>query len=149
MIDNGVSTFDWSPAPPSTTHPGAEMLYGCLLKNLNNFLNFEQPPFCEQLMLFYSLKLYWFALKIISGPSDNAMENFKALEAKKYVESSWIQSVKHLWVSPEVFLAKSLISPSYRVSSKPYQTWVALNKDADVLFGHCTCMAGLVELNNG
>ena len=39
------------------------------------------------------------------------------------------------------------VKPSQH-SSILYKTWVAIQKDGAVLSGHCTCMAGILEVCN-
>ena len=83
---------------------------------------------------------------LIDPAKGNRKDALKALQAHSYVAANYLQEIKHILVKNRtIFLAKSKVSPSFKVSAVAHQAWVAIDMDnADVLFAHCTCIAGLV-----
>lgn len=71
------------------------------------------------------------------------MKNYKSLEAHKFFTDGWVQMIHHL--KPEgsdCTIFKTQVKPSYRVTEKPHNTWVAVTSDGKILAAHCDCMAG-------
>ena len=70
------------------------------------------------------------------------MENYKSLEAYKFFQDGWVQTVMHMKIEGDVFLMRSDVRPSYRTTSEPHKPWVAVKSNGNILAGHCNCMAG-------
>ncbi|XP_047141028.2 uncharacterized protein LOC124816062 [Hydra vulgaris] len=73
------------------------------------------------------------------------MENYKALEAWRFFQDGWVQTIVHMKVCQNVTILKCKVRPSYRTTSPNHKPWVALNSLGNVLTAHCDCMAGLGE----
>ena len=70
------------------------------------------------------------------------MENYKSLEAYKFFQDGWVQTVMHMKIEGDVLLMRSDVRPSYRTTSEPHKSWIAVKSNGNVLAGHCNCMAG-------
>ena len=71
------------------------------------------------------------------------MKNYKSLEAHKFFTSGWVDVVLHYKPSPgDITIFKTRVKPSWRVTDKPHNTWVAANSNGAVKVAHCDCMAG-------
>ena len=73
--------------------------------------------------------------------SNEAMENYKSLEAYKFFISGWVQTAKQMVLPTGVVILKAEVRPSYKTSNQPHQSCVAINKRRFII-GHCNCMAG-------
>ena len=63
-----------------------------------------------------------------------------------YLNSGWVQTV-WFFIIPDTgnCLLRAKVKPSQRLSDKPHEAWIALNKgNGDAINAHCSCMAGLV-----
>ena len=90
---------------------------------------------------------------------------FKSLEAHNYytryhfmyiflaiiyilvIHSGWVQTVYYhdLVYGNKNCVLKALVNPSQRLSEKPHEPWIAVDKlSGTVVTAHCTCMAGYV-----
>ena len=74
--------------------------------------------------------------------SPAAMKNYKALDAHRYYQSGFVHEIKHMVSTLGFFVLKCEVSPSYRTAVDLHKPWVCINKDGDVMCGHCNCMAG-------
>ena len=70
------------------------------------------------------------------------MENYKSLEAYKFFQDGWVQTVMHMKIEGDVFILRSDVQPSYCTTSEPHKPWVAVKSNGNVLAGHWNCMAG-------
>ena len=70
------------------------------------------------------------------------MENYKSLEAYKFFQDGWVQTVMHMKIEGDVLLMRSDVRPSYRTTSEPHKSWITVKSNGNVLAGHCNCMAG-------
>ena len=70
------------------------------------------------------------------------MENYKSLEAYKFFQDGWVQTVMHMKIEGDVLLMRSDVRPSYRTTSEPHKLWIAVKSNGNVLAGQCNCMAG-------
>ena len=70
------------------------------------------------------------------------MENFKSLDAWKFFQDGWVQTIYHMKLEGGVIIMKSDVRPSYRTTATPHKPWIALGLLGNVLYGHCDCMAG-------
>jgi hypothetical protein len=72
-----------------------------------------------------------------------SLKAYKSLEAYSYlpfVETVWCNTIK---VDSPVCLLKARVRPSQRISDKPHEPWIVVNKQTgSVLSAHCTCKAG-------
>jgi hypothetical protein len=73
------------------------------------------------------------------------MENYKSLEAWKFFQDGWVQTIFHMKVCQDVIILKCDVRPSYRTTSPNHKPWVALDSLGKVLTAHCDCMAGYVS----
>lgn len=73
--------------------------------------------------------------------TSETMKNKRSLEAHKFFVSGWVQAVLHI-KTDKCFVFKSSVKPSWRVTSKPHNTWVAVENSGKVRAAHCDCMAG-------
>ena len=61
--------------------------------------------------------------------------------------SGWVRTVLYHDIGNDNCNLTAKVTPSQRVSEKPHEAWVALNKTTcAVVTGHCTCMAGYVNV---
>ena len=69
------------------------------------------------------------------------------LQNTPYLSNGWVRAVLYHGLGHEnkhCFL-KALVNPSLRLSEKPHQPWVAVEKQCGtVVTARCTCMAGYV-----
>ena len=70
------------------------------------------------------------------------MENYKSLDAYKFFEDVWVQTLMYMKIEGDVFIIRSDVRPSYRTTSEQHKPWVAVKSNGNVLVGHCNCMAG-------
>jgi hypothetical protein len=66
-----------------------------------------------------------------------------------FVVSGHVKTVEYHPVDPDVpyCALRAEVIPSQRITEKPHKPWAYVNKTtAEVLCGHCTCMAGLGEV---
>jgi len=71
------------------------------------------------------------------------MKNYRSLEAHTFFTDGWVQTVHHFKPErSESTIFKTQVKPSYRVTEKPHNTWVAVKSDGNILAAHCDCMAG-------
>ncbi|XP_052217200.1 uncharacterized protein LOC127835044 [Dreissena polymorpha] len=69
------------------------------------------------------------------------MRAFRALYGKNYVESGWLEDVRHC-KEGDIHFLKATVSPSQPgVGRSEYQSWAALSDDG-IVTGQCTCPAG-------
>ena len=72
------------------------------------------------------------------------VKNYKSLDSYKYFVAGWVQKTD--WkVYKDVVLIRGSVKHSYRVSEPSLQPWVIVQNNGTVVYGHCTCMAGLAE----
>ena len=96
-------------------------------------------------MAFSSISRCLSSPHLIKSPrvfSNEAMENYKSLEAYKVFVSGWVQTVKHMVLPTGVVILKAEVRPSYKTRNQPHQPGVAINKRVSIVIGHCICMAG-------
>ena len=72
----------------------------------------------------------------------SSMKNFRSLEAHTFFTSGWVDVVLHHKPCADTTVFKTHVKPSWRVTDKPRNTWVAVNKTGEVTAAHCDCMAG-------
>ena len=63
-----------------------------------------------------------------------------------YLNSGWVQTV-WFFIIPDTgnCLLRAKVKPSQRLSDKPHEAWIALNKgNGDIINAHCSFMARLV-----
>ncbi|XP_014676996.1 PREDICTED: uncharacterized protein LOC106816868 isoform X2 [Priapulus caudatus] len=77
--------------------------------------------------------------------TQEAMKNYRSLDAHKFFVSGWVQTVLHKKVGGNHVLFKADVKPSWRVTEEPHHPWVAVKTDGAVVTAHCDCMAGLGE----
>ena len=94
---------------------------------------------CEYLCLLTLVFKFQHRLGIFSP---EAMENYKALEAWKYFQEGWVQTVVHMKISQDIMILKCDVRPSYRATSPNHKPWVALDVLGNVVTAHCNCKAG-------
>ncbi|KAG5848695.1 hypothetical protein ANANG_G00101860 [Anguilla anguilla] len=70
------------------------------------------------------------------------MKNYKSLEAHKFFISGWVDVVLHHKPSAGITVFKTQVKPSWRVTDKSHDTWVAAKRTGEVKAAHCDCMAG-------
>jgi len=79
------------------------------------------------------------------------MKNYRSLEAHTFFTDGWVQTVHHFKPErSESTIFKTQVKPSYRVTEKPHNTWVAvmgiswdgMGSDGNILAAHCDCIAG-------
>ena len=90
--------------------------------------------------------LYHYLIKTPGVYSQEKIENYKALQAHKYLLSGWVQNVVHVILSSGNVLLMCDVRPSYCTSDKPHKPWIGLSESGYVTAGHRTCMAGYVFL---
>ena len=59
--------------------------------------------------------------------------------------SGWVRTIFYhdLGTDNPNCVLKGTVNPSQRLSSKPHEAWVAVQKSSGIVTtGHCTCMAG-------
>ena len=59
--------------------------------------------------------------------SNEAMENYKSLDAYRFFESGWVQTVYHISMDCCIVF-KADVTPSYRTTDDPHHAWVAVDK---------------------
>ncbi|KAJ6646091.1 hypothetical protein Bhyg_01301 [Pseudolycoriella hygida] len=75
----------------------------------------------------------------------NDFNSWKAMDAYKYFESGWIQSIGcKIIADGSIVIAE--VKHSNRLKEKPNKCWTVINKDGVPLCGHCRCMAGAGEV---
>ena len=75
------------------------------------------------------------------------MHNYKSLEAYKYFESGWVQTIKYHCPRVGMHVVYAKVLRSQATTEEPVQAWLALSTSSgvtEVSCAHCTCMAGLV-----
>ena len=50
----------------------------------------------------------------------------KSLEAYKFFQDCWVQTVMHTKIEGDVLLMRSDVRPSYRRTSEPHKPWIAV-----------------------
>ena len=86
----------------------------------------------------------------VASPSCYTKEQlraYKSLDGYKYFVDGWVSNVV-VWPVPEnprVFVVCGRVKHSQRLSLKPLQPWVVIEKEGMVVCAHCDCMAGLGE----
>ncbi|KAK7121786.1 hypothetical protein R3I93_022768 [Phoxinus phoxinus] len=88
--------------------------------------------------------IYHYLVESPSLYTSETMKNKRSLEAHKFFVSGWVQAVLHI-KTDKCFVFKSSVKPSWRVTNKPHNTWVAVENSGKVRAAHCDCMAGLGE----
>ncbi|XP_063963770.1 uncharacterized protein LOC129270480 [Lytechinus pictus] len=76
--------------------------------------------------------------------TQQAMMNYRSLEAHRFFTSGWVQTIFHKKVGHHMLL-KADVKPSWRVTESPHHPWIATTVDGVVVAAHCDCMAGLGE----
>lgn len=69
------------------------------------------------------------------------MKNYR-IKFEVYFTSGWVQVICH--VEPETSdctIFKAQVKPSWRVTEKPHNTWVAVKNDGKIKVAHCDFMA--------
>ncbi|XP_047143880.1 uncharacterized protein LOC124817620 isoform X2 [Hydra vulgaris] len=89
--------------------------------------------------------LYQYLIKTPCIYSPEAMENYKSLEAWRFFQEGWVQTVVHMKISQDIMILKCDVRPSYRTTSPNHKPWIALGLLGNVVTAHCNCMAGLGE----
>ena len=86
----------------------------------------------------------------VASPSCYTKEQlraYKSLDGYKYFVDGWVSNVV-VWPVPEnprVVVVCGRVKHSQRLSLKPLQPWVVIEKEGMVVCAHCDCMAGLGE----
>lgn len=71
------------------------------------------------------------------------MKNYRSLEAHIFFSSGWVQVILHIKPDgSDCTMFKAQVKPSWRVTEKPHNTWVAIKDDKTIIAAHCDCMAG-------
>ncbi|XP_060771536.1 uncharacterized protein LOC132882266 [Neoarius graeffei] len=72
------------------------------------------------------------------------MKAYKSLDAYSYFVAGWVTGLQQ-WIVPGngVHLVRAKVTHSQRLSEPPLLPWIAMQNDGQVIFGHCTCKAGL------
>ncbi len=61
--------------------------------------------------------------------------------------SGWVRTVLYHDTGKGNCVLKAQVTPSQRLNDKPHEAWVGINKQTcAIITGHCTCMAGYVDL---
>jgi len=70
---------------------------------------------------------------------------YKSLEGYNFFKSGHVQPVYLFEVAtvPNICFLRAKVIPSQRVTKKPYEAWICLEKSGRVRCAHCQCMAGL------
>ena len=79
------------------------------------------------------------------------INEYKEGKAYRYFTCKWVKEVFYHVISDKspYCILKCRVTPSQRISSKPYQVWVIVEKDRDdnpggaIKSAYCTCTAGL------
>ncbi len=75
------------------------------------------------------------------------LKSFKSLESYRYHEAGFVLELKQWYPKDKrFFLAKSRVKHGQSQNETPVKVWLATAQDGEILFGHCTCMAGLGEV---
>ncbi|XP_065640840.1 uncharacterized protein LOC136073257 [Hydra vulgaris] len=85
--------------------------------------------------------LYQYLIKTPCIYSPEAMENYKSLEACKFFQEGWVQTVVHMKISQDIMILKCDVRPSYKTTSPNHKPWIALGSLGNVVTAHCNCMA--------
>ena len=82
----------------------------------------------------------------VSNYTKQQLKAYKSLEGYKYFVDGWINDVI-VWSLrlPNACVVYGTVKHSQKLSAKPLQTWVAVEKEGLVICAHCNCMAGLGE----
>ena len=80
------------------------------------------------------------------------LNEYKEGKAYRYYSCGWVKEVSYhsISITSPFCLMKCKVTPSQRISSKPYDVWVVLEKDGEENAGgtvkecYCTCTAGYV-----
>ena len=95
--------------------------------------------------------LYLFTILCIhfrqSSYTRQQLKAFKSLESYRYHEAGFVLELKQWYPKDKrFFLAKSRVKHGQSQNETPVKVWLATAQDGEILFGHCTCMAGLGEV---
>ena len=79
------------------------------------------------------------------------LNEYKEGKAYRYYSCGWVKEISYhsISITSPFCLMKCKVTPSQRISSKPYDVWVVLEKDGDENAGgtvkecYCTCTAGM------
>ena len=74
--------------------------------------------------------------------SQEAMENYRSLEAHTFFVSGWVQTVYHMKTSNGNWVFRADVKPSWRVIDESHRAWVTMKKTGPVINAHSDCMAG-------
>ena len=71
---------------------------------------------------------------------------YKGTDAYRFVYSGWVTSVRSKKCSDSKIVVTAKVRHSQQPTKTPCYTWVCTTVDGIVLYGHCTCKAGLGEV---
>ena len=89
--------------------------------------------------------------KTSSELMSHLINEYKEGKAYRYYTTGWVKEVFYHKISDNspYYVLKCLVTPSQRISTKPYHVWAVIEKDTDkkpggsIKSAYCTCTAGL------
>ena len=91
--------------------------------------------------------LYSYLIHTTNEYTGESLKAYKSLASYKYVKSGWVSDVKAIPIpGSEAHLVMASVRHSQKISVSPVRSWVVVKKKGTILYGHCTCMAGLGEV---
>ena len=91
--------------------------------------------------------IYNFLVKSPSVHTGESLKAYKSLDAYNYYVNGWVGNITVFEVpcSIDTYVVLGRVRYSQKVSTTLLKPWLAVKMDGVILFGHCTCMAGLGE----
>ncbi|XP_038062887.1 uncharacterized protein LOC119733373 [Patiria miniata] len=74
------------------------------------------------------------------------MRAYKGTDAYRFVYSGWVTTVRSKKCDDSKIIVTGKVRHSQQPSKTPCYSWVCTTADGIVLYGHCTCKAGLGEV---
>uniref|UniRef100_A0A1X7SHI9 SWIM-type domain-containing protein n=1 Tax=Amphimedon queenslandica TaxID=400682 RepID=A0A1X7SHI9_AMPQE len=89
-------------------------------------------------------QLYMYLVSTTGEFTKEMLKNYKSLDAYNYYASGWVQTIYFHDMEQGInCVLKGKVKASQRLNDPPHEAWVCLHKKtADVVTGHCSCMAG-------
>ena len=76
-----------------------------------------------------------------------SLKAYKSLECYKYVLSGLVFDIKVKRINNGNYLIRAKIRHGQSMFTRtPNNTWICVKTDGEILYGHCSCMAGLGEV---
>ena len=87
---------------------------------------------------------------LINFPSiytKKSLKAYKSLESDKYVLSGLVFDIQVKRINNGNYLIRAKMRHGQSMFTKtPNKAWICVKRDGEILYGHCSCMAGLGEV---